>query len=61
MKQTGEDQGFSKKSDCCGCLEPMEDGHNTRSSKKRLLCMICKEPHPTLLHGYIPKNTKERH
>ena len=40
------------------CLQPMEEGHNAKSCKKRLSCITCKEGHPTPVHGYTPKNKK---
>ena len=49
---------LARKKICCGCLQPMEDGHNAKSCKKRLPCITCKERHPTSLHGCIPKNKK---
>ena len=47
---------LDRKKICCGCLQPVEGEHNAKSRKKRLSCIICKERHPTALHGYIPKN-----
>ena len=49
---------LAKKKICYGCLQPMKDGHNAKSCKKRLSCITCKERAPTPLHGYIPKNKK---
>ena len=60
MNQTLEERikFLARKRICYGCLQPMEDGHNAKSFKKRLPCVTCKERHPTPLHGYIPKNKK---
>ena len=60
MNQTlkGKIKFLARKKICYGCLQPMENGHNARSCKKRLSCITCKEMHPTPLHGWIPKNKK---
>ena len=49
---------LARKKICYGYLQPMEDGHNAKSCKKRQSCITCKERHPTPLHGYIPINKK---
>lgn len=39
---------------CFGCLKV---GHISRDSKKRLVCEVCDQEHPTALH--IPKTNVE--
>ena len=51
-------KSLARKRICYGCLQPMEDGHNAGSCKKRMSCITCKERDPTSLHGYVPKNKK---
>ena len=60
MNQTSKERikFLARKKICYRCLQPMEDWHNAKSCKKRLLCITCKERHPAPLHGYIPKNKK---
>ena len=43
---------------CYGCLEPMSDGRNTKTCTSNLMCSSCKGNHPTLLHGYVPKDRR---
>ena len=43
---------------CYGCLEPMSDGHNAKTCTSKLMCSSCKGNHPTLLHGYVPKDRR---
>lgn len=40
---------------CYGCFEPISDDHIGKSCNMRKICEICKESHPTLLHGNVPK------
>ena len=40
---------------CYGCLEPINDEHVGKSCNQRKTCDICKESHPTLLHGNVFK------
>ena len=37
---------------CYGCYMPISSEYNARSCKQRRVCTICKEKHPTGLHGY---------
>ena len=44
---------------CYGCYMPISSDHNARSYKQRRVCTICKEKHPTGLHGYKhPRKSK---
>ena len=44
---------------CYGCYMPISSDHNARSCKQRRVCTICKEKHPTGLHGYKhPRKSK---
>ena len=36
----------------------MTKSHNVKKITMRLTCSICKEDHPTPLHGYVPKVMK---
>ena len=40
---------------CYGCFEPISEKHIGKSCNQRKTCDICKESHPTLLHGNVPK------
>ena len=40
---------------CFACFESISDDHLAKTCKKKKICEICKESHPTLIHGYIPK------
>ena len=42
---------FQKKL-CYGCYTPISPEHNARICKQRRVCDICREKHPTGLHGY---------
>ena len=44
---------------CYGCYQPMTSNHNAKTCKQRLLCRICKEYHPTGMHGYVKKASEE--
>ena len=37
---------------CYGCYEEISTQHTARSCKNRRTCKICKEEHPTGLHGF---------
>ena len=37
---------------CYGCIS---EDHSARNCKQRRSCKICKEKHPTGLHGFNPK------
>ena len=50
---------FFKKKLCYGCCNPMSNGHNSKSCKKRRKCKHCEGTHPTVLHGFKIKS-KER-
>ena len=41
---------FQKKL-CFGCLHPVGDNHNGKNCDKKRKCLVCKENHPTTLHG----------
>ena len=43
-----------------GCLKPMTEGHNAKTSTQRLTCSSCKGNHPTPLHGYTPNKKSKR-
>ena len=43
---------------CFSCLEPISEDHVAKSCPKDVSCDICKENHPTVLHGYRPKSSK---
>ena len=52
-KSVQERSQFPQKQKLCyGCYEPISIIHNARSSQKRRICKICKEKHPTGLHGF---------
>ena len=38
----------------------MTKSHNVKKITMRLTCSICKEDHPTPLHGYVPKVMKDK-
>ena len=40
---------------CYGCCEEISSQHTARSCKNRRTCKICKEEHPTGLHGFTFK------
>jgi len=40
---------------CYGCFEPINAEHVGKSCTQRKICDICKESHPTLLHGNVIK------
>ena len=50
---------FFKKKLCYGCCKPINDGHNSKTCKKRRKCKHSEGTHPTVLHGYKIKS-KER-
>ena len=50
---------FFKKKLCYGCCKPINDGHNSKTCKKRRKCKHCEGTHPTVLHGFKIKS-KER-
>ena len=54
MKKSVEDRSkfLAKNKLCYGCYTAISSGHNARSCKQRRVCTICKEKHPTGLHGY---------
>ena len=54
MKESVEDRSkfLAKYKLCYGCYMPISLDHNARSCKQRRVCTICKEKHPTGLHGY---------
>ena len=41
---------FQKKL-CFGCFDPVSQDHNGKSCQKKRKCVVCKEEHPTTLHG----------
>ena len=41
---------FQKKL-CFGCYDPVSQDHNGKSCQKKRKCLVCKEDHPTTLHG----------
>ena len=41
---------FQKKL-CFGCLSPVSENHNAKSCENKRKCLVCKENHPTTLHG----------
>ena len=54
MKKSTEDRSkfLAKNKLCYGCYMPISSDHNARSSKKKRVCTIYKETHPTGLHHY---------
>ena len=38
-----------------GCYKPISTAHNARPCNDRRICQICKNKHPTALHGYTPQ------
>ena len=40
---------------CYGCFEPISAEHVGKSCTQRKICDICKESHPTLLHGNVTR------
>ena len=44
---------------CYGCYQPMTSNHNAKTCKQRLLYRICKDYHPTRMHGYVKKGSEE--
>ena len=46
---------IGKKKLCYGCLEPITKEHNAKKCKQTLTCKICRNSHPTVLHGYTKK------
>ena len=40
---------------CCGCYGCISKDHSARNCKQQRSCRICKEKHPTGLHGFKPK------
>ena len=44
---------------CFGCYETISREHNGRNCPKRRTCSICKEQHPTGLHGLQPKKKSD--
>ena len=49
-----------KKKLCYGSYSPVSQGHNEKSYKQRRTCKICKQSHPTGLHGYLPKKKQPK-
>ena len=49
-----------KKILCYGYYSPVIQDHNAKSCKQRRTCMICKQSHPTDLHGYLPKKKQPK-
>ena len=43
---------------CFSCLEPISEDHVAKSCPKQISCDICKDNHPTVLHGYRPRSSK---
>ena len=43
---------------CYGCYDPMSKDHKRRNCPKRRSCNICKDKHPTGLHGYKTKDQR---
>ena len=54
MKKSVEDRSkfLAKNKLCYGCYTPISSDSNASSCKQRRVCTICKEKHPTGLHGY---------
>ena len=40
---------------CYGCLDKTGTDHVSKTCQQRKKCEVCKELHPTILHGHIPK------
>ena len=40
---------------CYGCLDKIGTDHISKTCQQRKKCEVCKELHPTILHGHIPK------
>ena len=61
MKKTLKERTklLANKKLCYGCYQPMTSNHNAKNCKQRLLCRICKEYHPTGMHGYVKKASEE--
>ena len=43
---------LSTKKLCYGCLKPISKTHAARNCNQRRACKVCKEKHPTSLHGF---------
>ena len=43
-----------------GYYSPVSQDHYTKTCKQRRTCMICKQSHPTGLHGYISKTKQPK-
>ena len=41
---------------CFGCHGPISKDRSGRNCPRRRICCVCKENHPTGLHGYKPKS-----
>lgn len=41
---------------CFGCFKPMNKSHYARICRSKLICSLCNERHPTLLHEYHRKS-----
>ena len=51
---------------CYSYFSPISTSHNARTCKKRKECKVCKQRHPTSLHGYktekkTPPKTEKSH
>ena len=57
MSLTVEDRSkvLFKNKLCYGCYGCISKDHSARNCKQRRSCKICKEKHPTGLHGFKPK------
>ena len=44
-----------KKRLCFASFSPITDDHNAKNFNDRKTCNICKQKHPSSLHGYVPK------
>ena len=57
MSLTAEDRSkmLFKNKLCYGCYGCISKDHSARNCKQPKSCKICKEKHPTCLHGFKPK------
>ena len=44
---------------CHGYYQPVTSNHNAKNFNQRLICRICKEYHPTRMHGYVKKASEK--
>ena len=55
-----ETKFYGRKKLCYGCYSLVSQDHNAKTCKQRRTYKICKQSHPTGLHGYLPNKKQPK-